>query len=249
MTQLSFKVFTANVHKGFSPLNRRFVLSELRDAVRGVGADVLFLQEVLGCHALHAKSVANWPAMSQYEFLADTIWPHVAYGRNAVYPEGDHGNALLSKFPIARYDNHDFAYRGDEKRGILHAVLSAAPQVEIHVICVHFGLTEIQREAQLQLLCELIATAVPQDAPLVVAGDFNDWRQRVHALLQTRAGMSEVFAKANGATARTFPARFPFLRLDRIYVRNARVHAPIVLPRKPWSHLSDHAPLVAEISL
>ena len=54
---------------------------------------------------------------------------------------------------------------------------------------------------------------------------------------------------ANGERRKTFPARFPVLSLDRIYVRNAGVHAPVVLPRKPWSHLSDHAPLVAEIQL
>jgi endonuclease/exonuclease/phosphatase family metal-dependent hydrolase len=40
----------------------------------------------------------------------------------------------------------------------------------------------------------------------------------------------------------------PLLRLDRIYVANARHHQPLSLPRKPWSHLSDHAPLAAEIS-
>jgi endonuclease/exonuclease/phosphatase family metal-dependent hydrolase len=32
-------------------------------------------------------------------------------------------------------------------------------------------------------------------------------------------------------------------------VRNATVHAPLVLSRKPWSHLSDHLPLAAEIVL
>ena len=53
--------------------------------------------------------------------------------------------------------------------------------------------------------------------------------------------------QANGQSARTFPARYPVLQLDRIYVRNARVHSPVVLPRRPWSHLSDHAPLAAEI--
>ena len=58
-----------------------------------------------------------------------------------------------------------------------------------------------------------------------------------------------VFVTAYGEHARTFPARFPIFALDRIYVRSARVHAPVVLPRRPWSHLSDHAPLVAEISL
>ena len=59
----------------------------------------------------------------------------------------------------------------------------------------------------------------------------------------------EVFVTAYGESAKTFPAVFPMLSLDRIYVRNARVHSPVVLPRRPWSHLSDHAPLVAEIAL
>ena len=41
----------------------------------------------------------------------------------------------------------------------------------------------------------------------------------------------------------------PLLALDRIYVRNAAVHTPLSLPRKPWDKLSDHAPLAAEILL
>jgi endonuclease/exonuclease/phosphatase family metal-dependent hydrolase len=43
-------VMTVNIHKGFTALNRRFILPELRDAVRKVGADVVFLQEVMGSH-------------------------------------------------------------------------------------------------------------------------------------------------------------------------------------------------------
>ena len=52
---LSFRVLTVNAHKGFGFFNRRFILRELRDAVRTVSADIVFLQEVLGTHALHAK--------------------------------------------------------------------------------------------------------------------------------------------------------------------------------------------------
>jgi endonuclease/exonuclease/phosphatase family metal-dependent hydrolase len=84
---------------------------------------------------------------------------------------------------------------------------------------------------------------------VVVAGDFNDWRHRAHAQLEKGAELHEVFVQANGRAARTFPARLPLLRLDRIYVRNAIGHAPVVLPLRPWSHLSDHAPLAAEIEL
>ena len=118
-----FKVLTVNTHKGFTALNRRFILPELREAVRGVAADVVFLQEVHGTHEHHPRRYSNWPSMPQYEFLADSIWPQFAYGRNAVYPHGDHGNALLSKFQIIRYDNLDISQSGHESRGLLHCVL------------------------------------------------------------------------------------------------------------------------------
>ncbi|MQU56144.1 EEP domain-containing protein, partial [Pseudomonas sp. FSL R10-1339] len=61
------KVLTVNMHKGFTALNRRFILPELREAVRATGADVVFLQEVLGEHDKHASRYDAWPAVSQYE--------------------------------------------------------------------------------------------------------------------------------------------------------------------------------------
>ncbi|MGJ7612971.1 MULTISPECIES: endonuclease/exonuclease/phosphatase family protein [unclassified Variovorax] len=246
----SLKVMTVNTHKGFTALNRKFILPELRDAVRTVGADVVFLQEVLGTHSRHERKVSNWPEAPHYEFLADTMWPQFAYGRNAVYPKGHHGNAVLSKFPIVHFRNHDVSVSGPEKRGLLHCVLRLPGRpVDVHAICAHLGLAEAHRQQQLELLCHIVRDEVPPDAPLIVAGDFNDWRGRAHEVLEKGAALREVFVQANGRAAKTFPARFPVLQLDRIYVRNAGVHAPVVLPRRPWSHLSDHAPLVANIDL
>jgi endonuclease/exonuclease/phosphatase family metal-dependent hydrolase len=246
---MTLTILTVNLHKGFAPFNRRFVLPELREAVRAVSADLVFLQEVMGEHELHKAHVPNWPQAPHYEFLADTLWKDFAYGRNAVYPAGHHGNAVLSKFPIVHFRNHDVSVVGPhEPRGLLHCVVEL-PDVEqdLHAICVHLGLDEAHRNAQLNQLCRLISE-VPQDALLVVAGDFNDWMQRAHEPLERCAGLREVFVQARGRAARTFPARLPLLRLDRIYVRGATVHRPVVLPRRPWSHLSDHTPLVAEIS-
>ena len=149
--RFSFRVMTVNVHKGFSFLNRRFILHELRDAVRSVGADVVFLQEVQGTHARHSSNVTDWPTAPQYEFLADSIWPQFAYGRNAVYPHGHHGNAVLSKFPIIHYENHDVTIRGPEARGMLHCVLRAPGHARpIHAVCVHLGLREAHRRRQLE---------------------------------------------------------------------------------------------------
>lgn len=249
-TALTLRLLTVNTHKGFTALNRRFILHELRDAVRHVSADIVFLQEVMGAHEVHSSQVADWPDAPHYEFLADSMWKDFAYGRNAVYPEGHHGNAVLSKFPIVRYENCDVSVEGPEKRGLLHCVLDVpAFHREVHAICVHLGLRESHRDEQLRLLCQRIDHEVPPDAPLFIAGDFNDWRLRAHARLARCAGLHEVFVESEGQAARTFPARWPLLRLDRIYVRNAQVTRPFKLPRRPWTHLSDHAPLAAEVAL
>lgn len=241
-----FTVLTVNIHKGFTALNRRFILPELREAVRSVGADIVFLQEIHGNHERHPQRYTDWPNMPQYEFLADSIWPQFAYGRNAVYPHGDHGNALLSKFQIVSYDNLDISQSGHENRGLLHCVLRLpGTGQEVHAICIHLGLREVHRQQQLRLLEQRIRE-IPADAPLVVAGDFNDWRQKADL---SQSGLKEVFVDAQGKPARTFPARLPLLALDRIYVRNLKVNNPRVLTTRPWSHLSDHVPLSVEIEL
>jgi signal transduction histidine kinase len=72
-----------------------------------VAADVVFLQEIHGEHKGHQANLQDWPNEAQFEYLADSIWHHHAYGKNAVYPEGHHGNAILSKYPIKRWDNLD----------------------------------------------------------------------------------------------------------------------------------------------
>src|SRR6201988_1235268 len=169
---LPLRLLTVNTHKGFSFLNRRFILHELREAVRTTSADIVFLQEVLGSHAHHATRHANWPITPQYEFLADSIWTQYAYGRNAVYPWGDHGNALLSKYPIVRYQNLDISVAGPEKRGLRLGVINVPAQehggepLEVHAVCVHLGLQEAHRKRQTALLCELVRDEVPEDAPL-----------------------------------------------------------------------------------
>lgn len=243
----ALRVLTVNVHKGFSALNRRYVLPELREAVRSHHADLVFLQEVLGSHSRHGGRFPGWSPLPQYEFLADSLWPAFAYGRNAVYPDGEHGNALLSKFPIVQHQNLDISVHGSEQRGLLHSVLALPAGQQVHTVCVHLGLDERQRNQQLALLNRLL-DSLPADAPVVVAGDFNDWRQRADQTLQA-SGLREVFSEAFGAPARSFPARLPLLRLDRIYLRNARGRAPRVMARKPWSHLSDHLPLCVEVLL
>ena len=240
-------VLSLNINAGFDLSRRRFLLPALRDAVRGVDAGVVLLQEVLGEHAGHARRHAQWPSQAQYDYLADAFWPHRAYGRNADFAEGHQGNAVLSRFPIAAHGNHDVSIAGHEARGLLHAVIEVPHGSQpLHVVNVHLGLRESHRQWQVARLVEFIESGIPAGSPLVVAGDFNDWRTTGHRLL-ARCGLQEVFQSTHGRLARSFPARWPVLPVDRIYVRHARARDPRVLSTRPWSHLSDHAPLVATI--
>lgn len=248
-SSLTLKVLTVNAHKGFTTFNRRFILHELRDAVRNTGPDIVFLQEVLGEHRRHAARLKGWPHVSHYEFLADTIWSDFAYGRNAVYPAGHHGNAVLSKYPIEAYKNHDVTVSRHEARGMLHCIVRPpGTGVTLHTICVHLGLREWHRHEQMKRLCRLVSRQIPEEDPVIIAGDFNDWRLQANRSLR-ECGVVEVFQTQNGRPAKTFPATWPLLRLDRIYVRNAKACKPVALSRRPWSQLSDHLPLAAEISI
>lgn len=240
----AFTLLTLNIHQGFSAYGKRSIVEELRVAVRTTGADVLCLQEVRGTPSPFMLQATRAPT-PDYEFIADSLWPQFAYGRNAVFPNGHMGNAVLSKFPIVRFHNHDVSIARSEKRGMLFCELQVPGRVEaIHVASVHLGLLESDRRRQLEALCELSETGpLPRDLPLIVAGDFNDWRRQADGIL-ARCGLREAFLHATGRHARTFPARVPLFPLDRIYTRNLRLDRVEVLHGRPWSHLSDHVPLL-----
>lgn len=237
-----------NIHKGFSPFNRLRV-HELRDGLQWLGPDLVFLQEVQGLHQGHAARHLNWPAQPQYEFLADGTWHDHAYGRNVIYEHGHHGNAILSRYPIVRADNHDISTLSFERRGMLHCEVAVPGWVQpLHCLCVHLSLTANGRRRQFDMLAERVADHVPADAPLIIAGDFNDWSNQAGRLLADRLHLIEVFDQGmRGGPARSFPSSLPLLRLDRIYARGFRIEAAEVLYGRPWSRISDHAPISAKL--
>lgn len=246
----ALRVASYNIHKGVLGVGpaRRLSIHELQEGLRRLEADLVFLQEVQFQHHAHALRFRHWPGQPQHEVLGRALGLHAAYRTNARTRHGEHGNALLSRWPILSIGHADVSDHRFEQRGLLHVRIDH-PDGILHCINVHFGLFGGGRRRQLQRLLQFVAAEVPPAECLIVAGDFNDWRRRAHDLLWREVQLREVFVTAYGESARTFPARFPILSLDRIYVRNASVHLPVVLPRRPWSHLSDHAPLAAEIHL
>ena len=247
MSQPVLHVATFNIHKGFSQFNRRMMVHELRERLRDLNPDIIFLQEVQGLHLGHAENHDDWPEEPQHEFLAEDVWPDSAYGRNMIYDHGHHGNAILSRFPILHSHNQDVTHLQFEKRGLLHCRIELPTGPAAHCVCAHLSLFGYSRKKQLDALADYLDKSVEPNAPLIIAGDFNDWRNRAGEHLARRLDLVEVFSNSKGTPVRSFPAAMPMFRLDRIYVRGFGVQSTAIHHGLPWSAISDHAALSAEL--
>lgn len=246
------RVLTYNIHKGYNSGNRSFMLDAMRQRIAETHADIVFLQEIHGKSPKNQKTqiAAPHPEQSQFEYLADQAWPHYAYGQNAIYKRGDHGNAILSKYPFSSWENLDVSIFPRSSRSILHGVINIPGQkLPLHALCVHMGLLERERRAQLKVLTDRIDSHVPRDEPLIIAGDFNDWRRRAEIHLRQDLDLEELFVTLEGRHAKTFPIWAPVLSVDRIYYRGVSPVSSQCLSTSHWRDLSDHAALLGDFHL
>jgi endonuclease/exonuclease/phosphatase family metal-dependent hydrolase len=247
------RVATYNIHKGVRGVGPRKRL-EIHNLVLGIEAldtDLVFLQEVRRMNRAEARQFPDtkvgWPRLPQAEYLAPEGY-EVAYRTNAVTRNGEHGNALLSRWPLGDAGHHDVSDHRFEQRGLLHVPV-VWNGTTVHAVVAHFGLIHASRVRQAQRLREFIAAEVPDDEALIVAGDFNDWGEKLDDLmrgcsLERAAVPGEARARCN-----TFPSRIPMFAMDRIYARGFRCLAAAVPRGAAWARMSDHLPLVAELEL
>lgn len=238
------RVVTYNIHKGVQGMGpkRRLEIHNLGHAVEQLDADVVCLQEVRKLHRREEKYFRHWPAMGQAEFLAPEGYAAV-YQTNAVTRHGEHGNAMLSRWPVLTHQHEDMSDHRFEQRGLLHSEVLIHGQ-SVHVLVVHLGLIRSSRIRQLAQLCRFIAREIPTDAPLLVAGDFNDWSSRVQSQFHA-AGLLAF----KGVRVATFPSRLPLVQLDHVFARGLRPLRLDVPKGAIWAQMSDHLPLIAEFAL
>jgi endonuclease/exonuclease/phosphatase family metal-dependent hydrolase len=247
---MKIKVLSYNIHKGFSPSGLDFTLHQIRETLRVANPDILLLQEVVGENIFHKKKLKDWPTEAQFEFLADQHWSHYSYGKNAIYDGRHHGNAILSKFPIVFTENINISVNKMEQRGLLHAIVKI-PQIskDLHLFNVHLNLFEKSRMKQMLLIKQRFEQHVPPEAAFILGGDFNDWTTRLHPMTTDFLGAVEAHEYKHKRLPRSFPAFFPRMSLDRVYVRHLEITAAETLQGPPWTKLSDHLPLMMEFKV
>lgn len=216
----------------------------MKEGILQTQADLVFLQEIIGKNEKHAQTFTDWPRETQFEYLADTVWTHFSYGKNAITSPGDHGNAILSKFPIEHTLNLDISSSKLEQRGLLHVKTA-----QFDLFSTHLSLMNFSRRKQMDQIIDYISNRVDPSRPVILAGDFNDWSQDLHEPFQEKLQLKEAFRELYGSPANTFPSALPFLKLDRVYFRGFHAKSAQCLSDSPWDELSDHLPLLVKLEL
>ena len=247
----ALRVATYNIHKGVRGVGpkKRLEIHNLGLGIEALDADMVFLQEVRLFNHSEAKHFADtkigWPKQPQADYLAPEGY-EVAYRSNAVTKQGEHGNALLSRWPIGDVGHHDVSDHRFEQRGLLHVPVNWNGTM-VHGIVAHLGLMHSSRLRQVERIAAFIAATVPADEPLIIAGDFNDWGEKLDAPMRA---MGLARATPNGAAPlRTFPSMVPVFSLDRIYTRGFRCRSQFVPRGSNWARMSDHLPCVVELEI
>ncbi len=238
------RVATYNIHKGVSGMGpvKRLEIHDLALGVEQLDADFVCLQEVRSSNRKEALRFERWPEQTQAEFLAPLGYEAV-YSTNAVTKHGEHGNALLTRWPVVRQQHEDMSDHRFEQRGLLH-VEAMVHDRPLHVIVVHLGLIAASRLRQVAQLQRYIEREIPAKAPILVAGDFNDWG------VQIRAEMAKMRLKTLPRHIKrpTFPSRLPVVQLDYIYSRGLSPRTLLVPQGRVWARMSDHLPLIGEFA-
>jgi endonuclease/exonuclease/phosphatase family metal-dependent hydrolase len=235
------RVFTWNIHRGIGA-DRRHNLERIVDLVRGHGPDIVALQEV--------DSRGRDPTNLPLEAFKTVLGSHAAEARTIVAEDGHYGHVLISRWPMEDVHLHDLSVRWREPRCAIEATIVTACG-RFRVVATHLGLGFGEHRRQLARLIDLARDPDPlpqgDAAPdwsradgLVMLGDFNDWHGYVRRALMSRLPAWSFL--------KTFPARRPLLKLDRIFCRPPG--ALIQCWTDPEARrASDHLPVIADLRL
>lgn len=246
---MRIRLLSYNIHRAIG-VDRQFRPDRIVEVLRRHDADIALLQEV-------DRYVPRSGLLDLASHLSRELnYQYRAVGMNVYMKRGKYGNATLSRFPIGRQRNIDLTVGSAKRRGAQHTRLhihAGGHVYDLDVFNVHLSLTARLRRIQVQhLLSTPDLAQLDGAAPVVVAGDTNDWQGELKRKFFTPAGFACATNRgpASGWALRTYPSFAPNVGLDKIFYRGAIELLSVQRSRLEIARIaSDHLPVIAEFQL
>ncbi|MHC5012141.1 MAG: endonuclease/exonuclease/phosphatase family protein [Planctomycetota bacterium] len=237
----TLRIVTWNIHKGIGT-DRAYRLDRVIGVLRDLDAHVVCLQEV-------DENVPRSAYESQGKRLAEALgYEHAAHGLNVRVKTGAYGNLTLSRYPLRDVHNVDLTIPPKKRRSGLVTRVETGPPEGWWVANVHLGLLHLERKRQVRLLLEHLLEGAQPHQPIVIAGDWNEWRSRLVRTVMHENGFHLARTDARPRGERTWPSRRPIAALDKIlYNDSVRCHHVVCVLDRVTRVASDHLPLMVEL--
>jgi endonuclease/exonuclease/phosphatase family metal-dependent hydrolase len=243
------RIMTYNVHSCIGT-DRKLSHLRIAEIIATYDPDVVALQEL---DLARPRS----GGIDQAARIAEQLEMHFHFHPALRIAEEQYGDALLSKSPLrlirsAQLPRPPRRLIPMETRGALWAAVDFGA-TELQILTTHLGLLRRERRLQAKALLGRDWTGNPRCLPpAVLCGDFNclptsrDYRMFSAAFRDAgrAAGSQSFFSKS------TFPARWPLLTLDYLFVTNDLDVHHFQIPRTKTTRVaSDHLPVIVDIEL
>jgi endonuclease/exonuclease/phosphatase family metal-dependent hydrolase len=231
------RVLSYNIHHA-EGIDGRLDLERIARVITESKADLVALQEV-------DRKAARTKSVDQPAELARLTGLHVAFGGNIELQGGDYGNAVLSRFPIRRHENHKLpCFENGEQRGVLDVEIEWPDSTSrLRLLATHLDHRRDDRErvASAQAINALVQQA---ELPVLLAGDLNDVSGS-SALVE----FGKSWARSNAQPLPTIPVNKPTRQIDFVLSRpTGRWHA-VETRVLDEAVASDHRAILAILEL
>ena len=176
------------------------------------------------------------------DYIAHKLGMEAIPGLTLERHDGPFGNALLTRRKVLAVRRLGFTYSRREPRNALDVEIEVAG-APVRVIVTHLGLWPAERRYQVKQILRMIKDT-PSCERVVVLGDINEWMPYGRPL----RWMHGLFGRS--PAERSFPARWPLVALDRVWVRPRHALLALKAHRSVLAQVaSDHLPVKAIVAI
>ncbi|MFP4660616.1 MAG: endonuclease/exonuclease/phosphatase family protein [Halanaerobiales bacterium] len=161
----NIKLLTYNIRHGVG-VDGRLDLDRIVEVIKYSGAEIIGLNEV--DYLMRRSGFRN-----QVGYIAEKLGMNYAFGASEKQIAGSYGNAILSRYPIVRVENHELPSLVDkkmEKRALIKSKIKISDDKSIYVLSTHLSLNCTERSKQIIWLEKFLSVF---SEPYILMGDFN----------------------------------------------------------------------------